>query len=371
MSDNRVELTELGWDAGFQQHFQERTAPGSIPGRVSSEHRGAYEVMTESGILLAEISGKFRNQAGTDSRFPAVGDWVVIVPLSDEAKGIIHAILPERSRFSRQSAGGRQRLSGGRTQEQVLAVNVDTVFIVGALDQGRSSNRRRIERYLTLAWNSGATPVVVLNKSDLCPDVAGFLRSLEPSTAGVDVHAVSAKEGTDLEALGRYLRPGKTVAFLGSSGVGKSALINALLGYERQEVSDVRERDRTGRHTTTTRELILVPGGGVVIDTPGMREIQMWADEEDLGEAFEDIAELASQCRFKDCQHQAEPGCAVKAALDNGDLDPNRFENFQKLQREVRYHEARETGSVRLQEKLRWRKVSRAQKAMKKGRDRD
>ena len=371
MSDNRIDLAELGWDAAFERCFEERMVPGSIPARVSSEHRGAYEVMTGSGVLLAEISGKFRNQTGSDGRFPAVGDWVVIAPLAGEGKGIIHAILPERSRFSRQSAGGRERLSGGRTQEQVLAVNVDTVFVVGALDQGRSSNRRRIERYLTLAWNSGATPVVVLNKTDLCPDVAEFMSSLETATAGVDVHPVSAKEGTGLEALRQYLRRGKTVAFLGSSGVGKSALINALLGSERQQVNEVRERDRTGRHTTTTRELILVPGGGVVIDTPGIREIQMWAGEDDLGETFEDIAEIASRCRFKDCRHEAEPGCAVKAALNRGDLDPNRFENFRKLQGEIRYHEARETGSVRLQEKLRWRKISKVQKAMRKDRDHD
>jgi len=371
MNESHIDLIELGWDGAFQQQFAARNIPDSVPGRVSSEHRGGYEVTTEAGILLAEISGKFRGQAGTDGRFPAVGDWVAVVPLPGEEKGIIHAILPERSRFSRQSAGGRQRLSGGRTQEQVLAVNVDTVFIVGALDQGRSSNRRRIERYLTLAWNSGATPVVVLNKSDLCPDVAGFLRSLEEATVGVDVHPVSAKEATGLEALRRYVRRGQTVAFLGSSGVGKSALINALLGFERQEVSDVRERDRTGRHTTTTRELIVVPGGGVVIDTPGMREIQMWAGEDDLGEAFEDIAELASRCRFKDCQHEGEPGCAVKSALDRGDLGMERLESYRKLQKEIRYHDAREAGSVRLQEKLRWKKISRAQKAMKKGTDLD
>jgi ribosome biogenesis GTPase len=357
-------LADLGWDAAFQQQFDARKVAGSIPGRVALEHRGAYEVLTESGLLEGEVSGRFRNQTGVSGRFPAVGDWVVIVPHAGEPKGTIHQILPERSRFSRQAAGGRERLSGGRTDEQILAANVDTVFIVGALDGGRSSNMRRIERYLTLAWNSGATPVVLLNKTDLCEDVNGFVHSLASATAGVDVCPVSAKENSGLEALKKYLRRGSTVAFLGSSGVGKSALINALLGFERQEVNNVRERDRTGRHTTTARELIAIPAGGVVIDTPGMREIQMWAGEDDLGEAFGDIADLASGCRFKDCHHKAEPGCAVKAAIDRGDLQSERLESYEKLEKEIRYHEARQAGSVRLDEKARWKKIAKAIKTI-------
>jgi ribosome biogenesis GTPase len=363
-----LKLSELGWSAAFQREFENSRVAGAVPGRVASEHRGSYDVYTQGGILAAEVSGRFRNQSDGNERFPAVGDWVVIVPLWGEGKGIIHAILPERSRFSRQAAGGRQRLSGGRTEEQIVAANVDTVFIVGALDEGRGSNMRRIERYLTLGWNSGATPVVVLNKSDLCPDVSGFVRSLEPVTAGVDIHVVSAEERNGLEALKRYITQGKTVAFLGSSGVGKSALINALLGYERQEVQQVRGRDYTGRHTTTSRELILMPDGGMVIDTPGMREIQMWAGEDDLGDAFADIGKLAARCRFKDCQHMAEPGCAVKAAVERGELDARRLDSYEKLQKEIRYHEARQAGSVRLEEKLRWRKISKVQKAIKRGR---
>jgi ribosome biogenesis GTPase len=359
-------LADLGWDNVYQQQFEAQNVPGSLPGRAVSEQRALYQVLTENGLLQAEISGKFRNETEVSARFPAVGDWVVIVPVPGESKGIIHAILPERSRFSRQSAGGRERLSGGKTQEQVLATNIDTVFIVGAMDGGRSSNMRRIERYLTLAWNSGATPVVLLNKTDLCPDVPGFLRSLEAVTAGVDVHAVSAKEKTGLEALNQYLSSGKTVAFLGSSGVGKSALINALLGYEKQEVNEVRERDRTGRHTTTSRELILLPRGGAVIDTPGMREIQMWAGEDELENTFEDITELARECRFKDCQHNSEPGCAVKDAIERGELDIKRFEYYRKLQKEIHYHEARQAGNLRLEEKLRWKKIAQFQKSLKK-----
>lgn len=361
-------LSDLGWDTFFQQNFKFQNIPGAVPARIVAEQRAIYQAMTAQGQCSAEISGKFRNQAEAGARFPAVGDWVAVVPVPGEAKAVIQALLPEHSRFSRQTAGGRERLSGGKTQEQIVAANVDTVFIVGAMDSGRSSNMRRIERYLTLAWNSGAVPVVLLNKADLCPDVPGFLRSLEIVTAGVDVYAVSAKEKTGIDVMRQYLARGKTVAFLGSSGVGKSALINTLLGFERQAVGEVRERDRTGHHTTTTRELILLPEGGAVIDTPGMREIQMWAGEDDLSDTFEDITALAQRCRFKDCRHQMEPGCAVKAAIDQGDLDLKRFESYGRLQKEIHYHEARQAGSLRLEEKIRWKKISKIQKSMKKGR---
>jgi ribosome biogenesis GTPase / thiamine phosphate phosphatase len=353
-------LVELGWNDYFQSYFELNKVNGAIPGRVVSEQRGMYIVAAEPGLLQSELSGKFRSQAEAEGRFPAVGDWVVIVPLPGESRAVIHAVLPERSRFSRQA-------SGGRTREQIIAANIDTVFIVGALDGGRSANIHRLERYLTLGWNSGATPVVLLNKADLCPDIPGFLRSLEPVTAGVNIYPVSAKENTGLEALKPYLSMGKTVAFLGSSGVGKSALINALLGYDRQEVGQIRERDFTGRHTTTTRELIVLTDGGAVIDTPGMREIQMWAGDDDLNNSFGDITSLARNCRFKNCQHHAEPGCAVKAAMENGELHPQRLDSYEKLQKEIHYHEARQAGSIRLEEKLRWKKISKIQKSFKKG----
>jgi ribosome biogenesis GTPase / thiamine phosphate phosphatase len=352
-------LEGLGWNEYFQHHFELNYVKDAIPGRVVTEQRGVYGISSDLGVLQAEVSGKLRTHAESAGRFPAIGDWVIICPLHGEDRGIIHYVLPERSRFSRQAPGGR-------TREQIVAANIDTVFIVGAMDGGRSANIHRLERYLTLGWNSGAIPVVLLNKADLCPDIPGFLHSLEPVTAGVDVYPVSAKESSGLEALKPYLRQGKTVAFLGSSGVGKSALINALLGYDRQEVGEIRERDFTGRHTTTTRELIILPDGGAVIDTPGMREIQMWAGDDGLNSSFNDIAILAQQCRFKDCQHHAEPGCAVKAAMENGELDPQRLDSYEKLQKEIHYHEARQAGSVRLEEKLRWKNISKIQKSLKK-----
>ena len=359
-------LERLGWDAYFSEHFELLKVPSSVPARVAEQQRQAYQVFTELQAFPAEISGRLRLKAESDGYFPAVGDWVVFTTLPNESRGIIHAVLPRKSQFVRQASGGRGRQLGGRTSQQVVGANVDTVFIVGALDGGRSINARRFERYLALAWNSGASPVVVLNKADLCRDVDSCIRDIDSVAASVPVLVVSATERTGLDALSQYLSSGRTAAFLGSSGVGKSALINALLGEERQEVREVRERDMTGRHTTSVRELLLLPGGGAVIDTPGMREIQMWAEEDDLASAFGDIESLAERCRFKDCAHDSEPGCAVKAAIDNGELDRARLESFRKLEREVQFHEARQEGNARRLEKERWKKISQWQKDIRR-----
>lgn len=351
-------LKQLGWDTFFQENFEKMKMPGSVPARVISESRDSYQLLSQYGELTARISGKMRYHAGAENQYPAVGDWVIIKPLADEQKGTIHDILPRKSKFSRKAAGEL-------TEEQVISANVDTVFIVSGLDGGRNFNLRRIERYLTLAWSSGATPVIVLNKVDLCQDIDVCIRNVEAIATSISVHAVSAKERIGLDALRNYLTKGITVAFLGSSGVGKSALINALLGVEKQDTGEVRENDRMGRHTTTKRELILFPDGGMVIDTPGMREIQMWAGEEDLQGTFYDIEILAKGCRFSDCSHNAEPGCAVRAAVDDGSLDPARLESYSKLQKELTYLASREEHSTRLYEKLRWKKVAKLVKEIK------
>jgi ribosome biogenesis GTPase / thiamine phosphate phosphatase len=351
-------LQDIGWDSFFQKNFLTLKIPDSVPARVFSEYKGAFQVYSQYGELTATVSGKMRYLAEAGKQYPAVGDWVVIKPLIIEQKCIIHALLPRRSKFSRKAAGER-------TEEQVVSANIDTVFIVSALDGGRNLNLRRLERYLTLARNSGATPVIVLNKIDLCTDIDFCTRSVENIAPGISIHPVSAKERTGLDALKNYLGKGKTAAFLGSSGVGKSALINSLLGVEKQETGEVRADDRMGRHTTTKRELIVLPDGGMVIDTPGMREIQMWAGEEDLHSSFHDIEMLAEQCRFSDCSHDTESGCAVKVAINQGELDSGRLENYRKLQKELNYLAYREEDSSRLYEKLRWKKVAKLIKEIK------
>jgi len=351
-------LEDLGWNSFFQKHYQILKIPGSLPARVISESRGSFQIYCLQGELSAKVSGKMRYGAGEENQYPSVGDWVVAKPLLKEQKGIIHAVLPRKSKFSR-------KVAGERTEEQIVSANVDVVFIVSGLDGGRNFNLRRIERYLTLAWSSGATPVMVLNKVDLCNDIGAHIRSVESIAPGVSIHTVSAKQKIGLAALRSYLTKGSTAAFLGSSGVGKSALINTLLGVEKQETGEVREDDRMGRHTTTRRELILLPGGGMVIDTPGMREIQMWAGEEDLHGAFHDIEVLTRRCRFSDCTHNVETGCAVRAAIDRGELDPARLDSYQKLQNELKYLASREEHSTRLYEKLKWKKIAKWSKELK------
>ncbi|MDP3879403.1 MAG: ribosome small subunit-dependent GTPase A [Dehalococcoidales bacterium] len=344
-------LMQLGWDSFFEKEFQLTGLADSIPARIASESKGSYQVYSQYGELTAKISGRLRYRAGTEKQYPAVGDWVVVKPKIEERKCIIQALLPRKSKFSR-------KVAGELTEEQIVSANVDTVFIVNGLDGGRNFNLRRIERYLALAWGSGAVPVIVLNKVDLCPDADTFIRNVEAIAPGVFVHPVSAKKRIGLDMLKNYLIEGRTVAFLGSSGVGKSALINALLGVEKQKIGEVRDDDRMGRHTTTRRELIILPGGGMVIDTPGMREIQMWASEEDLQGTFHDIEMLSKSCRFSDCTHKAESGCAVKEAVERGDLDPARLDNYRKLQNELNYLASREEGSTRLREKAKWKKIS-------------
>jgi ribosome biogenesis GTPase len=351
MNDNNgYSLSQLGWDSFFEEQFRQVKLPGSVPARIASESRELYKVFSECGELAARISGKMRYLAGEEGQLPAVGDWVVIIPQVNEKSAVIHAMIPRKSKFSR-------KVAEEITKEQVVAANVDTVFIVNGLDGGRNLNLRRIERYLTLAWNSGATPVIVLNKTDLCPDIDISIDSVESVAMGVPVHALSARERSGLDELAQYLENGKTAAFLGSSGVGKSSIINALMGEAIQDTGEVRDDDKMGRHTTTRRELILLPSGGMVIDTPGMREIQMWAGEDDLEGAFPDIAALAERCYFNDCTHDREPGCAVRDAIEAGDLELARFEGFKKLQNELVYLAAREDNSVRRMEKEKWKNM--------------
>lgn len=361
-------LEELGWDGAFEEEFRKADIPDAVPARVTAQHRDLYIVRGGRGESRATVAGSLYYRVGNDAVYPVVGDWVAFSPQPDEGSGVIRAVLTRRSSFSRQSPGGRQRLGGGLTRQQVVSANIDTVFLVSGLDGGRSLNPRRMERYLTLAWNSGAQPVVVLNKADLCPDIKAAVGEAEEISPGVPVHAVSATEKTGLEALRGYLTRGTTGALLGQSGVGKSAIINALLGAERLRVGEIRSSDHEGRHTTTHRELVLLPGGGAVIDTPGMREIQLRGDEEGLRDAFNDIEQLARGCRFSDCSHGQEPGCAVREAVESGALDKARFSSYKRLQRELRHQAAREDYSAGQEEKLRWKNISKLAKRIKKER---
>jgi ribosome biogenesis GTPase len=345
------ELHALGWNEALQQAFAPFAAEDLSPARVAVVHAGLHRVYSTHGELLAEVAGRLRHQAAGRQDLPAVGDWVAIRVRAAERRATIHAILPRRGRFSRKAAGDE-------TREQVLAANVDTVFLVTGLDG--DYNPRRIERYLVTAWDSGADPVVLLSKADLCEDVPARVAEIEGVAPGVPVHAVSSLRREGLDAVRGYIRTGRTVALLGSSGAGKSTLINALLGEERLRTREVRESDSRGRHTTTRRELIPLPGGGLVIDTPGMRELSLWQAAEGLAETFDDVDALAAGCAFTDCRHESEPRCAVRDAVDSGSLAAERLSSWRKLQGELRYLEVKQDQRAQLDQKRKWRVIHKA-----------
>ncbi len=327
----------------------------TTPARVLAVDRDQWTLRLADGERDGRLGGRFRASVDVGSQLPATGDWVLVDrPEAEIGPVRIVALLPRASAFSR-STRERGRGAPGAADEQVVAANVDAVFLVSGLDN--DLNPRRLERYLALAWSSGADPVVVLNKADVAIDLNAAVRAVEKVARGVPVIVVSALELLGLDALGAWLRPGATVALLGSSGVGKSSLANALLGEERQATSAVRARDSRGRHTTTRRELIRLPGGALLLDTPGMRALELWDDGSGLEAAFDDVAEVAARCRFGDCRHEGEPGCAVLAAVDSGELPAERLASHRKLAREVRSVEIRSDPLARTAERKRWRAI--------------
>ena len=342
-----MKLVDLGWSDRFAHSFVPYAAQGYRVGRVAVVHRSQYHLFTEQGDAIATLTGKFRHQAQNPEDFPAVGDWVVIQAAREQT--LIEAVLPRKSQFSRQAAGMR-------TAAQIVAANVDTLFLVSGLDQ--DFNLRRIERYLVMAWESGASPVIVLNKADICQDLDHRIQAVETIALGVPVVPLSALQQNNLEALTTYLTPGHTIALLGSSGVGKSTLTNQLMGNTVQATQAVREDDSHGRHTTTYRTMLRLPTGALLIDTPGMRELQLWLTEDSMDETFADIETLAQQCRFRDCQHQSEPGCAIQAAIEIGELSAKRFGNYQKLQKEQAYRHRRQDRQTQHNSKARWKSIT-------------
>ena len=328
-----MDLESLGWDASLAEAFHPYQLEGLVPARAAVEHRSEYVVYAELGELRAVPAGRLRH----DDEHPAVGDWLAVAPRVAEGRATINAILPRRSAFVR-------KVASAETRPQVVAANVDVVFVVCGLDS--NYNIRRIERYLALAWESGAQPVVLLTKADLCEDLQVRTLEVESIAYGVPVHAVSVPRGEGVETVRSYVPAGRTAALVGSSGVGKSTLVNALVGDRMLATGEVRE-DGRGRHTTTHRHLVPLPGGGLVLDTPGMRELQLWEATDGLDAAFDEIGRLASRCRFADCAHDREPACAVRAALAEGTLDVERFESWAKLQRELEWLAQKQDGRAR------------------------
>lgn len=333
-----ISLETLGFGPELRAAVEAAGEPELVPARVAIEYRDSYWVIGADGEVMAEASGRLHHDAQSRLDLPAVGDWVLLRPGSGGGAPLVVAVLPRKSRLVRKAAGKRGT-------PQIVAANLDVVFIVSSLNQ--DFNPRRIERYRSAVIDGGAEPVLVLNKSDLGVDEEALRAELGPVAQVTPLAIVSAKEQRGKESLAPFLAPGRTVAFVGSSGVGKSSLINWLLGVERQTIGEIRSHDERGKHITTRRELLVMPGGAVLIDTPGMREFEPWGAEEGIGQVFNDVEAIAGDCRFSDCAHESEPGCAVREALERGELAAERFEQYRKLLGEQRAQAAREDPLLR------------------------
>src|SRR5256714_7847530 len=357
-----MSLEKLGWNSYFQAIWQEYANSALAPARIVAQQRGLWRVAGEFPERWAAASGNLSAVADEGGAWPAVGDWIAAEVAGGEERAVIQGVLPRRSQFVR-------KVAGKRLEEQVIAANVDTALVLMALDG--DYNPRRLERYLAQCWESGAKPAIVLNKADACGDTATRVEEIGGISMGTPVIALSALSGQGIEGLESFLASGQTLVLLGSSGVGKSTLLNRLLGRNLQAVQAVREKDSRGRHTTTARELFALPGGALVIDTPGLRELQLWDASEGVAQAFADIAGLAEGCRFQNCDHGSEPGCAVQAAIAAGELDTARLENFWKLQREEKFLLRKIDPGAQHKEKERVKQLMRGVRQMYERREKD
>jgi ribosome biogenesis GTPase len=351
-------LERLGADQAVYGAFSSYAQQQMVLARVAIAQRDLYYIYTEDGSAHAEPSGRLYYRTPDHSCLPVTGDWVAARMVGPE-RALVEAVLPRRTCLSRRAAGSRD-------EQQPLAANVDVVLLVCGLDG--DFNLRRLERYLALVARSGASPVVVLNKADLCTDVAGRIVETAAIARSAPVVGASTFDAHGLDALRRFVTPGATVALLGSSGAGKSTIANRLLGEERFRTGEVRMRDSRGRHTTARRELTPLPHTGALIDTPGMRELQLWAGPESIDAVFDEITAIAEDCRFRDCTHRGEPGCAVAAALDGGQVDTDRWASFQKLRAEAEWHEAMADPLAGLERKRKWKAIHKQARAFNKSR---
>ena len=353
-------LTQYGWSDALQNAFATHADQGLAPGRIIVHHRGGYRLITADGEVDARASGALMGTA-SDAERPAAGDWVAVELRPGETTALVQAVLPRRTAFIRKASGPR----GGA---QVVAANVDVALLVASLNS--DLNLRRLERYLATAYESGADPVIVLTKADLTDDPEAATAEVQAIAFDAPVLALSSKTGEGLEALRAHLSPGRTAVLLGSSGAGKSTLLNALLGEEKMDTGAIRDADERGRHTTTHRELVLLPSGGLILDTPGMRELGLWEADAGVAATFADLEALAAQCRFTDCAHGREPGCAVQAAITTGELSEDRLHAYAKLQAELTFERRKADPRVAQEHKKLWasrHKASRAWMKQKRG----
>ncbi|WP_040428907.1 ribosome small subunit-dependent GTPase A [Acetivibrio cellulolyticus] len=348
-----MSINSYGWDEYFEHEWKQICAERMFRGRIVADYGQMLRVASEEGDILVSRSVR---KADKDMQI-AVGDWVALEYVAENQLPCIRSVFNRKTKFSRAAAGIE-------VKEQVVAANADTVFLIQSLN--RDFNMKRLERYMIAAWESGALPVVVLTKADCCDDVADKVAIVYNTVPGVDVYAISSITGEGIEGIRKYLAPGKTVTLLGSSGVGKSTLINTLAGKELFKTQEIREDDSRGRHTTTHRELLLLPGGGLIMDTPGMRALSLWEADTGMEIMFGDVEELVELCRFHDCKHENEPGCAVREALSTGKLEMGRWERWLKLQKELAHIEAKKEGKLRLQEKQWGKQIAKLQKQLGK-----